>query len=65
MNIKVYYVKNKGKEEKEDVPNECIFKIYNCNKLYNNMYSYSISLNTYICIHHTHTHNVVCVCVYV
>ena len=37
MNIKEYYVRNKGKEEKEDVPNECIFRIYYYNKLYNNI----------------------------
>ena len=54
-NIKEYYVRNKGKEEKEDVPNECIFRIYYYNKLYNNIYIVIPFNLTHIYVY-THTH---------
>lgn len=59
---------NKQRKEtegrKEDVLNECIFKIYYYNKLYNYMYNNSIYLKTDIYVYiYTHTHNTLtCVC---
>ena len=69
MNIKGILCKKqrKGREgRKEDVLNECIFKIYYYNKLYNYMYNNSIYLKTDICVYiYTHTHNTLtCVCVH-